>query len=267
MPPNGPGRASDPSPAAASPVTDEAAAHDEAAAVAARYARRDAAADARRYSLFDAAALQAQQERLRGMLALWRSHGWQGLAGLDLLEIGCGAGGNLLDLLRLGAEPRRLTGIELLPERAAAARAVLPPGVRVLDGDALGVPLAPDSQDAVLLFTVFSSLLDEAARERLAAAAWRWVRPGGGVLVYDFAVDNPRNPDVRGLPAARVRSLFPEARAISRRLTLAPPLARAAARICPALPALAAALLPPLRTHRLHWLVKPRIENSQGNQA
>ena len=34
---------------------------DEAAAVAARYARRDAAADARRYSLFDAAALQAQQ--------------------------------------------------------------------------------------------------------------------------------------------------------------------------------------------------------------
>ena len=261
LPPAEPAAPGAPGAAAAPPSADT----DEAAAVAARYARRDVAADARRYSLFDAAALQAQQERLRSMLALWRGHGWQGLAGLDLLEIGCGAGGNLLDLLRLGAEPGRLTGIELLPERAAAARAVLPPAARVLEGDALGTPLAPASQDAVLLFTVFSSLLDETARERLAAAAWRWLRPGGGVLVYDFAVDNPRNADVRALPRARVRALFPDARASSRRLTLAPPVARAAARVHPRLPALAAALLPPLRTHRLHWLVKTPL--SQGSQA
>ena len=38
---------------------------------------------------------------------------------------------------------------------------------------------------------------------------WRWVRPGGGVLWYDFTFDNPRNPDVRGVPLARVRELFP----------------------------------------------------------
>ena len=255
-----------PSPAT-SPREPHAAAVAEAAAVAARYARRDAGADARRYSLFDAAALQAQQERLHAMRALWRAHGWSGLDGLDLLEIGCGAGGNLLDLLRLGAEPARLAGIELLPERAAAARERLPVAVRVIEDDALRAPIAPASQDAILLFTVFSSVLDEAARAALAAAAWRWLRPGGGVLVYDFAVDNPRNPDVRALPAARVRSLFPQARTTSLRLTLAPPLARAAGRLHPRLPALAAALLPPLRTHRLHWLVKARIEVAEGSQA
>ena len=51
--------------------------------------------------------------------------------------------------------------------------------------------------------------------------------PGGGVLWYDFTVDNPRNPDVRGVPVARIRELFPEARVQHQRVTLAPPLARA----------------------------------------
>lgn len=227
---------------------------DESAAVAERYARRDAEADARRYSLFDAAALQAQQERMRVMVALWRAQGWDGLTGRDLLEVGCGSGGNLLDLLRLGAEPRRLTGIELLPERAAAARARLPAELQVIEGDALVSTIASASQDAVLAFTVFSSILDEDTQRRLAGAMWSWLRPGGGVLCYDFAVDNPRNRDVRGVPLSRWRALFPAARCVARRVTLAPPVARALGRWHPRLPAWLN--LPPLRTHRLCWFSK-----------
>ena len=229
--------------------------NDEARAVAERYARRDAAGDAARYSLFDAAALQAQQERLRATVALWRAHGWRDLQGRRLLELGCGAGGNLLDLLRLGAEAPLLSGIELLPERCAAARAVLPSALRLIEGDALVAEVQAQSQDAVLAFTVFSSLLDDAVQQRLAEAMWRWVRPGGGVLWYDFCVDNPRNADVRGVPLARVRALFPKARCEVRRVTLAPPIARAALRLHAGLPALVN-VLAPLRTHRLCWLVK-----------
>ncbi|WP_353091139.1 class I SAM-dependent methyltransferase [Methylibium sp.] len=233
------------------PVEDD----DEARAVAERYARRDPRADARRYGLFDAASLQAQQERLRAMVALWRAHGWADLTGRDLLEVGCGAGGNLLDLLRLGAEPGRLAGIELQADRATVARRLLPPAVRLIEGDATIADVAPASQDAVLAFTVFSSVLDDAAQIRLAHAMWHWVRPGGGVLCYDFAVDNPYNPDVRGVPVARLRALFPQARAEVRRVTLAPPVARAVARLNPRLPAWLNALAP-LRTHRLCWLEK-----------
>lgn len=225
-------------------------------AIAEQYARRDAAADAQRYSLFDAAALQAQQERLRDMLSLWRRHGWQGLAGRSIVEIGCGSGGNLLDLLRLGADADRLAGIDLLPERVAAARACLPAAVRVEAGDAAQAAIEPASLDAVLAFTVFSSVLDDAQQQRLAAAMWSWVRPGGGVLCYDFAVDNPRNPDVRGVTVARVRELFAQARLDIRRVTLAPPLARALAALHPATVAPANALLPFLRTHRLVWATK-----------
>ena len=104
--------------------------------------------------------------------------------------------------------------------------------------------------------TVFSSLLDDAFRQRLAGAMWRWVKPGGGVLWYDFTVDNPKNSDVRGVPLASVRALFPEAEMQHRRLTLAPPLARAVCRVHPALYTVFNAL-PSLRTHVLCWLGKP----------
>ena len=66
------------------------------------------------------------------------------------------------------------------------------------------------------------------AVQRLADRMWHWVRPGGAVLWYDFAVDNPRNQHVRGVPMARVRALFPEATVQARRVTLAPPLVRRA---------------------------------------
>jgi ubiquinone/menaquinone biosynthesis C-methylase UbiE len=227
-----------------------------AAMIAAQYARRDATVDAQRYSLFDAAALQSQQERLRAMLALWRAQGWHTLAGRRIVEVGCGTGGNLLDLLRLGASAEELTGIELLPERVAAAQRRLPSGVTLIEGDAVAVPIAASSQDAVLAFTVFSSLIEDVMQERLAAAMWRWIKPGGGVLWYDFAVDNPKNPDVRGVPLRRVRALFPEARLDVRRVTLLPPLARTLARAHPSLVMSLAPCLTFLKTHRLVWALK-----------
>ena len=103
---------------------------------------------------------------------------------------------------------------------------------------------------------MFSSVLDDAFQARLATAMWHAVRPGGGVLWYDFTVDNPRNRDVRGVPLARVRELFPQARVEARRITLAPPIARAVAALHPALYTLCNAL-PLLRTHVLCWLAKP----------
>jgi hypothetical protein len=103
---------------------------------------------------------------------------------------------------------------------------------------------------------VFSSILDDAVQQRLADAMWRWLKPGGAVIWYDFAVDNPRNPDVRGVPVARVRQLFPQAEFEVHRVTLAPPLARAACRLHPSLYTVLNAV-PWLRTHRLAWICKP----------
>ena len=224
----------------------------ETEAVAERYARRR---DAGRYSMLRPEVWRAVQERQRAMLGLFVRAGLQDLSQPTLLEVGCGAGGNLLELLRLGFAPANLSGIELLPERLALARAVLPAAVRLRGGDALQADVPAGSLDIVFASTVFSSLLDEAYRQRLAEAMWAWLKPGGAVLWYDFTVDNPRNPDVRGVPLQRLRTLFPEGRLRHRRVTLAPPLARALVRLHPALYG-AANALPWLRTHVLAWIGK-----------
>jgi SAM-dependent methyltransferase len=227
---------------------------DDVAAMAGRYARR--AAMAGLYDPLRTEVMQARQERLRVLAALLRRHARAPLAELSLIEVGCGDGGNLLELIGLGFDPARLLANELLPERAAAARARLPAAVRVLEGDALALPLPDAGLDLVLQSTVFSSLLDPGFRARLAARLWAWLKPGGAVIWYDFAVDNPRNPDVRGVPVARVRQLFPQAEFEVHRVTLAPPLARAACRLHPSLYTVLNAV-PWLRTHRLAWICKP----------
>ena len=231
---------------------------DEPDAVAERYARRALGGIGGiddRYSLLRPDVWHTLQERQRAMLRLFTSLGLADLAALRLLEVGCGGGANLLELLRMGFTPEHLIGVELLPERCAQARRVLPAALQLHAGDALQMRVAPASQDMVFVSTVFSSLLDDAFQQALADAMWGWAKPGGGVLWYDFTVDNPRNRDVRGVPLARVRALFPHGRVQAQRVTLAPPLARAVTRVHPGLYTLFNAL-PMLRTHVLAWVAK-----------
>ena len=227
--------------------------NDEADALRQRYARRG---DADRYNPLRPEVWRALQERHRAMLGLFAAAGIDDVSRLRLLEVGCGAGGNLLELLRLGFAPEHMGGIELLPERLALARAVLPPALVLQGGDALHAELPAQSLDIVYVSTVFSSLLDDGYQQRLADAMWAWLKPGGAVLCYDFTVNNPRNPDVRGVPLARLRALFPQGRIRHRRVTLAPPLARAVVRLHPGLYRVFNAL-PWLRTHVLAWVARP----------
>lgn len=221
-------------------------------AVAHRFARRT---NPERYSMLQPDVWHSVQERQREMLKLFLRLGHQDLGALSLLEVGCGAGGNLLEFLRLGFSPAQLQGIELLPDRFAQARERLPRTLTVHVGDALKVAIDDGSVDIVFVSTVFSSLLEAAYQDRLAQRMWQWVRSGGGVLWYDFQFNNPRNADVRGVPLARVRELFPAGQMQARRVTLAPPLARAAVRMHPSLYTVFNSL-PLFRTHVLAWIGK-----------
>jgi SAM-dependent methyltransferase len=203
--------------------------------------------------------MMSMQERQRAIAELFVRFGWRDVKATRLLEVGCGTGANLLEFLRLGFRPEHLQGIELLPGSVEQARRILPDSVRIWEGDAAGaaaslVPVA--SQDVVYQSTVFSSLLDDAFQQRLADTMWRWVRPGGCVLWYDFTINNPRNPDVRGVPVKRIRHLFPRGGLDVRRITLAPPIARAVTRLHPALYTVFNSCVW-LRTHVLVCVTKP----------
>jgi SAM-dependent methyltransferase len=242
----------------------------EPGTLADRYARRAAdGAVVARDSVLHPATAAMLAERQRTMWAMLGSLGWTAstLARRRVLEVGCGDGGNLLDLVRGGCDPARLVGVELLSDRAAAAQSRLPAGCTVIAGDLVALApavdgtvhhpaLPPQGFDLVLLFTVLSSVLAPGDREALAEAVWRCVAPGGAVLVYDFVVDNPRNPDVRRVTLAELRRLWPQAAlGAVRALTLAPPLARRLGRATPWAYGLLAAL-PGFRLHRMVALVR-----------
>jgi SAM-dependent methyltransferase len=225
----------------------------ELAAIVMRYALRDPSREAQRYSWLKPDVHLAALESDRVMLRLFSQIGLRDLSQLSLLEIGCGGGGNLLRFLRWGFDPSRLIGNELLPVRLSEARRALPAETKLIGGDACGLDCG--IFDIVYQSTVFSSILDDAFQAKLASHMWKMTKPGGGVLWYDFCYNNPKNPDVRGVPMRRIRELFPESRPIMRRITLAPPISRFVTRFSTRFyPMLNA--LPLLRTHALCWIPK-----------
>lgn len=227
----------------------------EIEAVRERYERRKSQVEINRYSLLNAYVLQNIHERQRVMYRLFSQLGFVNFKNMKLVEVGCGSGGNLLEFLRLGFQPENLLGIELLEDRAEQANKILPAGI-IHTGDAASAKINTESQDIVFQSVVFSSLLDDSFQEELAATMWQWVKPGGGVLWYDFVYNNPKNQDVRGVPVKRVRQLFPMGNFIIRRVTLAPPIARQVCRLHLSFYT-AFNIFPFLRSHVLCWIQKP----------
>jgi len=187
------------------------------------YARRGADD---RYSWFNRGHQLIIQGAERAILDSLRRAGVATLDDRAILEVGCGSGQWLRALVQWGARPSRVTGVDLLTHRIAAARAVCAADSTLLVGSAAKLPFRDGAFDIVLQSTVFTSILDDGLRARAASEMLRVLRPGGFVLWYDFFVDNPGNPDVRAVRKRDLVRLFPECTIDIRRTTLAPPLAR-----------------------------------------
>lgn len=221
--------------------------------VATAYARRGYPA---RESMFADGHLFLIQEQGRALLRALRRAGITDLTRLRTLEVGCGTGRWLCELVSWGAEPGRLTGIDLLAERIDVARRRCARGVALHVGNGGALPFEDGSFDLVLQSTVFTSILDGAVRRHVADEIVRVLRPGGTLLWYDFRFDNPRNPDVRAVGRRELAALFPGCRMQVARATLAPPLARLVAPRSWTLCTLLAAL-PFLRTHLVATIRTP----------
>lgn len=225
--------------------------------IRAEYDRRAAASELNdRYSPLNPSVYLATQERQRQIIRFLNQFQTLPLGEAKILEVGCGMGGNLRELIQLGAKPQNIIGNDLMPDRIETARELLPSGVTLLDGDALELDLQPASFDIVMQSTVFSSILDDGIQSRLAAGMWSLVKPGGGVLWYDFTFNNPHNPNVCRVRLARIRELFPTGQIHSQTVTLAPPISRRVVRIHPSLYHLFN-FFPFLRTHLVCWIGKP----------
>jgi ubiquinone/menaquinone biosynthesis C-methylase UbiE len=203
-----------------------------------------------RYSFFQPGTLFIVQQCERRILRALKKSGFSDLSSKTILEVGCGSGHWLREFTKWGARPDKIAGIDLLSERLATAKLATPAAVNLHCASAGALPFKNESFDIVLQSTVFTSILDHQLRRRVAAEMVRVVKPGGVILWYDFYVNNPWNPDVRGVKRREIEQLFSPCRMELQRMTLIPPLARLLARYS----YLACYLLekfPPLCTHYL----------------
>jgi SAM-dependent methyltransferase len=203
----------------------------EAERIRAAYARREERGLEGRYSYWEPANLYLYQGRERALVSLLADAGLLPMTDLRVLDVGCGEGAVLRDLLRFGARPENLVGVDLLVSRLASAGASNA-NMAFSVADAATLPFPDASFDLLLAFTLLSSIIDGEARGAASSEMLRVLQPGGALIVYDFWV-NPRNRDVRPLSRGEVRRLFPGCTFNWRRVTLAPPLLRLLAPFAP----------------------------------
>ena len=185
------------------------------------------------------------------------------LDGKWFLDVGCGAGLQLLEFETWGVRREDLAGLDLNDDRVRRARARLcsspaagGKGADIRVADAVHLPWPNATFDVVHQSVVFTSIVDADVKKAVAAEMLRVLKPGGVVTWYDFLFDNPKNASVKRVGAREIRSLFPGCTVSLKRVTLAPPIAR---RLVP-IAWLAAVLLEQmvfLNTHYLGIIRKP----------
>jgi SAM-dependent methyltransferase len=194
------------------------------------------------------------RERNREILTLLNIAGYLPLSDRRILDVGCGAGATLAMFEQWGAKPENLFGVDLLSERIRSGKERYPE-FSFLQANAESLPFADSSFDLVLLFTVFTSVLEPRMRANIAHEIDRVLRPNSAIVWYDFRFNNPFNSNVRGVTKEGILQLFPHFDLRVQSITLLPPLARRMGCLnrffYPAL-----AKVPFLQTHYLGLLIK-----------
>ncbi len=148
-------------------------------------------------------------ERERRLLGLLKKAGIMPLAEKRILEIGSGTGGVLRELIKWGATPECVTGVDVLPEAIEIARELLPSGVALLCRNAAELPFPDRSFDLVCQFTTFSSIFEPELKQKIASEMRRVLKPDGAILWCDLRLNNPKNQTIRAVGKTELKALFP----------------------------------------------------------
>jgi ubiquinone/menaquinone biosynthesis C-methylase UbiE len=194
-------------------------------------------------------------ERLLKTREFLQKTGFLPLENRRILDVGCGTGELLNVFENWGARPDNLFGIDLIPDRIRAAQMNFP-GFTFQLANAETLPFADRTFDLVSVFTVFTSILSRRMALNIGLEIDRILSSGGGVIWYDFRLDNPFNQHVRRITRKNVQRLFPGFKVSLETISLLPPLARRLGSLTNLLyPRLSS--FPFLRSHYLGVLQKP----------
>lgn len=178
--------------------------------------------------------LEINKERINEIQIILKQFNYYPLSDKKILDIGCGVGEILNWFIGLGAIPENLYGVDLHPILINQAKEKFNNiNFLCMNGEDLDFP--DSTFDIVLLFTVFSSIMEEKMTINIAKKISRLLKNGGCILFYDFFLNNPFNTNVRGISRKKISQYFPEMEIFSKKITLLPLLARRLGRHAPIL--------------------------------
>ena len=135
-------------------------------------------------------------------------------------------------MIKWGARSENLFGVEKIywresiAERVTEATQLCPRDVHIVQDNAAKLRVPDETFDVVLQSTVFTSVLDPETKHQMAAEMCRVLKRDGLILWYDYHMNNPKHPDVKGVKIREIQALFPHCEIRLERITLAPPIAR-----------------------------------------
>jgi len=222
------------------------------------YEKRRSKGWGKRYSWYQRGTLLALQERERVLLSILQDTLCD-LSDKRILDIGCGSGNTLIPFLFYGAKSENCFGVDILGDSIEVAKERLP-GMTFAHCSAENIPFEKGIFDLVTMFTCLSSVLDNDIRRRICQQAFAMVRPSGWVLIYDFKVNNPFNPDVKAVRLGELKEYFLGCKCYSKKLTLLPPVGRMIGPYSMTIYNLLS-VFPFLRTHRMTIFQKPASQS------
>ena len=80
--------------------------------------------------------------------------------------------------------------------------------------------------DIITTFTLFSSILNEESRAKVATEIHRILKPNGFIIYYDLRINNPINKNVIGIKKNDLYKLFPNMKYEIQSTTVLPPISR-----------------------------------------
>lgn len=108
-----------------------------------------------------------------------------------ILDIGAGEGNFILSLLRLGADVRKVTAVELTEERFFKLKEKIPyanlENKNYLDSE------KKDKYDIITILAVLSSILDVNIENQVIIKAYSELQKNGILIIYDYEEDISKN--------------------------------------------------------------------------
>jgi ubiquinone/menaquinone biosynthesis C-methylase UbiE len=164
-----------------------------------------------------------------------------------VLDVGCGNGASLLQLMQLGFRAENLHGIDIISERLERARSQHPTS-KFHRGDASAMPYESETFDLTMESTMFVQVTNEGVARCIAGEMLRVTKKNGYILLIDWRYGKPGNKNYSAVSQRRLNELFSlesHATVVCReRGALVPPIGRTLSKHLPAFYFLIRSLFP-----------------------